>query len=77
MSIELTPLACNSKTKAAPRCKDPDHVLNMLQNCRKAMGTDNQWGPKAVAKWTGFAEALAKADPDFVTKAAKLGITIS
>lgn len=70
--IELTPL--EPKTDKSP---DPAHVLNMLQNCRKAMGTPNEWGTKSVAKWVDYAEALAKEDTSFISEAAKLGIEIS
>ncbi len=74
MTVELTPLEAKSSPTKEYSGRD---ILNSLQNCRKAMGKDNQWSDEAVNRWVSRAQAHAKGNPDFVAQAAELGITIT
>ena len=72
MPVKLTPLAPKGATPPSG-----ERILHNLNNCRKAMGRDNEWKPETVAKWVDFAEAHAEKHPEFVNAAAKMGIEIT
>ena len=72
MAIKLTAIPAKQGTPP-----DGAKILNNLTNLRKAMGQTNEWKPQTVAKWVRFAEAHAEKHPEFIEKAAKLGIVIT